>query len=176
MTFKLEPLWKRRPHSPKSLTFDGELEPSCGGSMAKNHSHSRGRTRSRTRNLVISHHLICEIGRAFPLLQKMALLICRERGSPCKAPSVLRLPLGWLDSVRTISFHQDVHNRLSVSTENEEKREGAREGGERRKEIEKSESEDEGGKGRQRETETPWAVWFEDIELLDPFFTWSTWT
>lgn len=64
-----------------------------------------------------------------------------------------------------------MHNRLSVSTENEEKREGAREGGERRKEIEKSESEDEGGKGRQRETETPWAVWFEDIELLDPFFT-----
>lgn len=133
MTFMFEPLWKRRPHSPKSLTFDGELEPFSGGSMAKNHSHSRGRTRSRTRNLVISHHLICEIGRVFPLLQKMTLLICRERGSPCKAPSVLRLPLGWLGSVSTTSFHHDVHNRLSVSTENEEKREGAR-GGKRRKE------------------------------------------
>jgi len=23
----------------------------------------------------------------------------------------------------------------------------------------------------ERESETPWAVWFEDIVLLDPFFT-----
>lgn len=43
--------------------------------MAKNHSHSRGRTRSRTRNLVISYHLICEIGRAFSVLQKMVHLL-----------------------------------------------------------------------------------------------------
>ena len=71
--------------------------------MAKNHSHSRGRTRSRTRNLVISHHLKCEIGRAFSILQKMVHLLKGVRGD--------------------------------------------------------------------RETETPWAVWFEDIVLLDPSFT-----
>jgi len=173
--FLFEPLWKMRPHSPQSLTFDGQLEPSSGGSVAKNHSHSRGRTRSRTRNLVISHHLICEIGRAFSLLQNMALFICRERGSHCKAPSVLRLPLGWLNSVSATSFHHDVRNQLSVFTENEEKREGAR-GGKRRKErLRRVRVRMRRVRG-ERESETPWAVWFEDIVLLDPFFTWSTWT